>query len=88
MTSQITIEIESSRYSPDSYWLPGAEYYAEKVTLLVADDFDDEAYTDEELLEMADSESDERVRYESEANGNCPNFLQGDANEYRQSDNW
>lgn len=51
MTRQITIEIESSRYFHGSYWLPGAEYYAEEVTLLVADDFDDEAYTDDELIE-------------------------------------
>lgn len=67
MTRQITIEIESSRYSFGSYWLPGAEYYAEEVTLLVADDFDESQYTDSELYEMADDDSDERVRYESEA---------------------
>ena len=67
MTRQITIEIESSGYSHGSYWLPGSEYYAEEVTLLVADDFDDEAYTDDELIEMANDDSDERVRYESEA---------------------
>lgn len=66
MTRQITIEIESSRYSHGSYWLPGAEYYAEEVTLLVADDFDDEAYTDDEIIEMADDDSDERVKYENE----------------------
>ena len=66
MTRQITIEIESSRYSPGSYWLPGAEYYAEEVTLVVADDFDDAQYTDSELSEMADDDSDERVKYESE----------------------
>ena len=66
MPRQITIEIESSRYSPGSYWLPGAEYYAEEVQLLVSDNFDDEEYTDDELIEIADDDSDERVRYESD----------------------
>ena len=66
MPRQITIEIESSRYSPGSYWLPGAEYYAEEVKLLVSDNFDDEEYTDDELIEIADDDSDERVRYESD----------------------
>lgn len=67
MTRQITIEVESSRYSHGSYWLPDAEYYAEKVELVVADDFDESQYLDSELSEMADDDSDERVRYESEA---------------------
>jgi hypothetical protein len=62
MTRKITIEVESSRFSPGAYWLPGAEYYAEKITLVVADDFDDEAYTDDELHGMA-AEGDANVTY-------------------------
>lgn len=53
MTKRIQIEVESSRFSPGAYWVPGAEYYAETVTLVVADDFDESQYTDDELSEMA-----------------------------------
>jgi hypothetical protein len=63
MTRQITMTVESSRYADGSYWLPGAEYYVEDVELLVADDFDDEQYSDDELQMMADDDKCAIVSY-------------------------
>lgn len=60
---KVTIEIESSRFAPNSYWVPGAEYYAEKVIILVPDDFDLSDLSDEDLLEMADDENYPNIMY-------------------------
>ncbi len=53
-TMRRTIEVESSQFSPRSYWVPGAEYYAEDVTVEYPDELD--TLEDNELLEMAGNE--------------------------------
>jgi len=59
----IEIEVESSRYADGAYWVPGAEYYAQKVKLIIDEDFDETQYTPDELCEMADDADCDSVKY-------------------------
>lgn len=59
----IEIEVESSRYADGAYWVPGAEYYARKVILVIAEGFDETQYSDDELCEMADDADCDSVKY-------------------------
>ena len=63
MKRTIEIEVESSRYADDSYWVPGAEYYAQKVKLVLDEGFDETLYSDDELCEMADDAAMDSVKY-------------------------
>jgi len=54
---QRTIEIESSQFSPNSYWVYGGEYFAEKTTIEYPAELD--SLSDDDLLDLADEEMED-----------------------------
>ena len=54
---QRKIQVETSQFDPDGYWVPGGEYFAVDAILEYPARLDH--LTDEELAELADENQDE-----------------------------